>query len=84
MEVRDLFFATPARLKFLKSDRIESQSILDIFKRMALANPKIDFSLRDISKTGKIKLIANYNYYPSNDKSLEIYQKVIHIGVTEW
>ena len=32
IEVRDLFFRTPARLKFLKSDKIEFQSILDIFK----------------------------------------------------
>ena len=50
VEVRDLFFGTPARLKFLKADRIETQSILDIFKRMALVNPSVDFSLTDISR----------------------------------
>ncbi|MBN9669089.1 DNA mismatch repair endonuclease MutL [Roseibium aggregatum] len=45
VEVRDLFFATPARLKFLKSDRAESAAITEIVKRIALAYPGIGFSL---------------------------------------
>ncbi|MTI43389.1 DNA mismatch repair protein MutL [Roseibium hamelinense] len=45
VEVRDLFFATPARLKFLKSDRAEAAAITEIVKRMALAYPHIGFSL---------------------------------------
>ncbi|MCX2723854.1 DNA mismatch repair endonuclease MutL [Roseibium salinum] len=45
VEVRDLFFATPARLKFLKSDRAEASAITDIVKRIALAYPQIGFSL---------------------------------------
>ncbi len=45
VEVHDLFFATPARLKFLKSDRAEAAAITDIVKRMALAHPEIRFSL---------------------------------------
>ena len=45
VEVHDLFFATPARLKFLKSDRAEAAAITDIVKRMALAHPGIRFSL---------------------------------------
>lgn len=45
VEVRDLFFATPARLKFLKSDRAESAAITEIVKRIALAYPEIGFSL---------------------------------------
>ncbi|MED5532379.1 MAG: DNA mismatch repair endonuclease MutL, partial [Pseudomonadota bacterium] len=72
VEVRDLFFATPARLKFLKSDRIESQSILDIFKRMALVNPEIDFSLTDLSNPAKSKLIADYKSYSRNYMNLEL------------
>ena len=45
VEVRDLFFSTPARLKFLKSDRTEASAITDIVKRIALAYPEIQFSL---------------------------------------
>lgn len=45
VEVRDLFFATPARLKFLKSDRAEAAAITEIVRRIALAYPKVGFSL---------------------------------------
>ncbi|WP_298958716.1 DNA mismatch repair endonuclease MutL [uncultured Roseibium sp.] len=45
VEVRDLFFATPARLKFLKSDRAEAAAITEIVKRIALAYPTVGFSL---------------------------------------
>ncbi|MEP2706958.1 MAG: DNA mismatch repair endonuclease MutL [Roseibium sp.] len=45
VEVRDLFFATPARLKFLKSDRAEAAAITEIIKRIALAYPLVGFSL---------------------------------------
>ncbi|GAA0778823.1 DNA mismatch repair endonuclease MutL [Roseibium denhamense] len=45
VEVRDLFFATPARLKFLKSDRAEAAAITEIVKRIALAYPETGFSL---------------------------------------
>ena len=45
VEVRDLFFATPARLKFLKSDRAEAAATTEIVKRIALAYPSVGFSL---------------------------------------
>jgi DNA mismatch repair protein MutL len=45
IEVRDLFYATPARLKFMKSERAETAAIADVVKRLALANPEIAFSL---------------------------------------
>jgi DNA mismatch repair protein MutL len=45
VEVSDLFFATPARLKFLKSDQAEANAITDMFKRIAMAFPKVRFSL---------------------------------------
>ena len=45
VEVRDLFYATPARLKFLKSDRSEALSANDVVKRLAMAHPEIGFSL---------------------------------------
>ncbi len=43
--VEDLFFATPARLKFLKSDRAETNAVNDVVKRLAMAHPHIGFSL---------------------------------------
>jgi DNA mismatch repair protein MutL len=45
IEVRDLFYATPARLKFLKSERAENQGINDIVKRMAMSRPDVAFFL---------------------------------------
>jgi DNA mismatch repair protein MutL len=45
IEVTDLFAATPARLKFLKSDRSEAQAVADIVKRIAIANPTIRLTL---------------------------------------
>ncbi|WP_299609058.1 DNA mismatch repair endonuclease MutL [uncultured Tateyamaria sp.] len=47
--LRDLFYATPARLKFLRTDRAEAQAITDIIKRLAMAEPFIRFELRDVS-----------------------------------
>ena len=45
IEVRDLFYATPARLRFLKSDRAETTAVSDVVKRLAMAHPHIGFSL---------------------------------------
>ena len=45
VEVRDVFYATPARLKFMKSERAETAAITDVVKRLALAQPEIGFSL---------------------------------------
>lgn len=45
VEVRDLFAATPARLKFLKSDRAEALAVAEVVKRLAVAHPQIRFSL---------------------------------------
>jgi len=44
-EVRELFYATPARLKFLKSARSEDLAITDMVKRLAMARPDIAFTL---------------------------------------
>ena len=52
IELRDLFYATPARLKFLRTDRAEAQAITDIIKRLAMAEPSIGFHLRDVSNVG--------------------------------
>ncbi len=45
IEARDLFAATPARLKFLKSDRTETAAVVDVVKRLAMAHPQTRFSL---------------------------------------
>jgi DNA mismatch repair protein MutL len=50
VELRDMFYATPARLKFLRTDRAEAQAISDVVKRLAMAEPFITFILRDASK----------------------------------
>jgi DNA mismatch repair protein MutL len=47
VELRDLFHATPARLKFLRSDRAEMQAIGEVVKRLAMAEPAVGFTLRD-------------------------------------
>ena len=47
VELRDLFHATPARLKFLRSDRAETQAIADTVRRLALSAPSTAFSLTD-------------------------------------
>ncbi|MFT6023499.1 MAG: DNA mismatch repair protein MutL [Ascidiaceihabitans sp.] len=46
--LRDLFYATPARLKFLRTDRAETQAINDVIKRLAMAEPFVRFELRDV------------------------------------
>ena len=45
VEVRELFYATPARLKFLKSARSEDLATTDIVKRLAMARPDVAFTL---------------------------------------
>ena len=47
IEVRDIFFATPARLKFLKTERTEQAHAVDAIKRLAMAHPDIGFHLTD-------------------------------------
>ena len=46
VEVRDLFYATPARLKFLKGDRAELAACVDAVERLAMANPQVAFTLQ--------------------------------------
>ena len=53
VELRDLFYATPARLKFLRTDRAEAQAIAEGVKRLAMAEPSVAFTLRDVSGGGE-------------------------------
>ncbi|MEP2943738.1 MAG: DNA mismatch repair endonuclease MutL [Hyphomicrobiales bacterium] len=45
VEVSDLFFSVPARLKFLKTDRAEANAVTDVVRRMAIANPNVGVTL---------------------------------------
>ena len=51
VEVRDLFYATPARLKFMKTPRTETQQVRDVVERLALGHPHLAFALADGDRT---------------------------------
>ncbi|WP_370160281.1 DNA mismatch repair endonuclease MutL [Limimaricola soesokkakensis] len=50
VELRDLFHATPARLKFMRSDRAEGQALAEALRRLAMAEPHVAFRLRDATE----------------------------------
>ena len=52
IEVRDLFCATPARLKFLKSERAENMAVSDVVKRLAMAQPSVAFRVQTGERIG--------------------------------
>ncbi len=51
VEVRDLFYATPARLKFLKSIRTEREHAVDAVRRLAMAHPEAGFTVVEDGRT---------------------------------
>jgi len=57
IELRDLFYATPARLKFLRADRTETSQTIDAINRLAMARPEVSFTLLD-GERPRIKLEA--------------------------
>ncbi|MGV6801298.1 MAG: DNA mismatch repair endonuclease MutL [bacterium] len=61
VRVSDLFYATPARLKFLKSDRAETMAITDTVKRLAMARHDVGFTL-----TSNERKTLNYIKQPDN------------------
>lgn len=63
IEVRDLFYATPARLKFLKADSAETGACVDIINRIALANPHVSFTLYAEGKRKLSLVAANADFF---------------------
>ena len=51
VEVRDLFYATPARLKFMKSERSEAEAVREIVRRLAMSRPDVGFTLAGEERT---------------------------------
>lgn len=54
VEVRSLFSATPARLKFMKSERSENMAVSETVKRLAMAHPEVAFSLTTGERAGLV------------------------------
>lgn len=99
VEVRDLFFATPARLKFLKSDRAETAAITEIVRRIAIAFPAVRFTLSgpdrstlDLPATGEDRLarIAQVlgDEFAANTIAVDAAREEValagHIGLPTW
>ena len=61
VEVRDLFYATPARLKFLKSERTELQQCLQVIERMSLAYPHVSFLVHSDNKITRRYEASDHN-----------------------
>ena len=74
IEVRDLFYSAPARLKFLKTTPSETAQCVDILNRIALANPTISFYLSDENKK-KVTLNACQGELFEAQKLLADYEK---------
>lgn len=64
VEVRDLFYATPARLKFMRSERSEMIAISDVMKRLAMARPDVAFTLQH---DGRVSLRLPAEGDPQNE-----------------
>ncbi len=72
VELHDLFYATPARLKFLRTDKSESKAIQDVIKRLAIAEPTVNFTLKDISNGGDGRIIFKFmNDLGDTEKSIK-------------
>ncbi|MGH7036202.1 MAG: DNA mismatch repair endonuclease MutL [Stellaceae bacterium] len=71
VEVRDLFYATPARLKFLKSPRAEREAALDAVERLAMAYPGIAFTVSGEEDRILLRLAAIARDLAGNDAQRE-------------
>jgi DNA mismatch repair protein MutL len=67
VEVRDLFFATPARLKFMKTPRSERDQAIDAVKRLAMAYPGIAFTVTGDDDRVLLRLAAETSTITGDD-----------------
>lgn len=93
VEVRDLFFATPARLKFMKGERAESSATSDVVKRIAIAFPAVRFTLAgsdrstlelpatDDSAEGSLRRVAQVMgaEFPDNSIAIDAMREGVHL-----
>jgi DNA mismatch repair protein MutL len=66
VELEGLFSATPARLKFLRSDRAEAQAIVDVVRRLAMAAPAVAFCLEDVSHPAAPRRVLRLDAEPGD------------------
>ncbi len=93
VEVRDLFFATPARLKFMKGERAESSATSDVIKRIAIAFPAVRFTLAgsdrstlelpatEIGAEGSLRRVAQVMgaEFPANSIAINASRDGVHL-----
>ncbi|MCA0060276.1 MULTISPECIES: DNA mismatch repair endonuclease MutL [unclassified Mesorhizobium] len=93
VEVRDLFFATPARLKFMKGERAESSATSDVVKRIAIAFPTVRFTLTGSDRStlelpatedsgeGSLRRIAQVMgaEFPDNSIAIDAMREGVHL-----
>jgi DNA mismatch repair protein MutL len=72
IEVRDLFAATPARRKFLKSERAEGRACADAVQRLAMAHAKVRFTFASNDTAG-------FDYFPSSDEGEALLSRIADI-----
>ncbi|MGO4639465.1 DNA mismatch repair endonuclease MutL [Mesorhizobium sp. 2RAF45] len=93
VEVRDLFFATPARLKFMKGERAESSATSDVVKRIAIAFPAVRFTLAGSDRStlelpathdgpeGSLRRVAQVMgaEFPDNSIAIDAMREGVHL-----
>ena len=72
IEVRDLFFNTPARLKFMKGERAESSAITDVIRRVAIAFPHVRFELSGPDRQPLILVATDETTLPSKRRISDV------------
>lgn len=73
IELRDLFYATPARLKFLRSDRSEAGAIAEVLRRLAMAEPSVGFILTEVTEGEPPRVILRLD--PENGDLFDAMQR---------
>ena len=73
IELRDLFYATPARLKFLRTDRAEAGAIAEVIRRLAMAEPQVGFTLTEVTEGEPPRVILRLD--PENGDFFDALQR---------